>query len=230
MKQVIPAVLTLLVAAAVPAAAQPSASVVVRSTIHDADMGVAPTLHIRSDDAIGGSEDYDHRPRYLESIIQSGGDWELDLGLFTKPSGRRVVLAAFAPAVGEFSAIRFITRCRDAGRHNQNILQLQLGATVPCGLSVEWKNLGDGFTYRLYLNENVSFTGWPSNGDISVTCTDVTAGLCSRWRIQPELQDGSGSYSSNGTVVKLVPNKKGAPTQQVQGTGSFSFSFDLAKP
>ena len=217
----------LLLAACVPAVAQPSSAVIVTSTIHDSDAFVAPSLQIRSD----GTEDYDHRPRYLESLIQSGGDWVLDLGLFTtKPSGRRVILGAFPPASGEFSLIRFITRCRDAGRHNQNILELPLNASVPCGLSVEWKNLADGFTYRLYVNENVSFSGYPPNGDISVTCTSVGAGLCNRWRIRPELQDGSGAYSSIGTVVKLVPNKKGGPTQEVQGTGPFSFSFDLVKP
>lgn len=230
MKQVIPVVLTLLLAAAVPATAQPSASVVVRSTIHDADMGVAPTLQIRSDTSIGGSEDYDHRPRYLESIIQSGGDWELDLGLFTtKPSGRQIVLGAFAPASGQFSLIRFITRCRDGGLHNQNILQLQFGVSVPCGLSVEWKDLGDGFTYRLYLNANKSYFSFPPNEDVWVTCTGVAGGLCNQWRIRPQLQVG-GVHSSIGTVVKLIPSKKGAPTEQPLASGSFSFSFDLAKP
>lgn len=230
MKKVIFIVLPLLLVAAAPAAAQPSANVVVRSTIHDADIGVAPTMHIRSDAVSGGTEDYENRPRYLESIIQGGGDWELDLGFFTKPSGRSAILGGFPPASGQFSQIHFITRCRDAGRHTQNILQLQLGASAPCGLTLEWKDLGDGFTYRLYLNENVSFTGHPGNGDVLVTCTAFTGGLCSRWRIRPELSDGNGVYSSVGTVVKLIPNKKGGPTQQVQGTGSFSFSFDLAKP
>ena len=61
-KHVIPAVLTLLLAAAVPPAAQPSASVVVRSTIHDVDPGIAPFLHIVSDTISGGSEGYENRP------------------------------------------------------------------------------------------------------------------------------------------------------------------------
>lgn len=226
------ALLPLFVLIWIPAAAQPSGSIIVKSTVHDADPDLTNTapFGIKSD----GGGDYVHRPRYLDSLVQSGGDWVLDVGVFTtKPSGREVFVEAPGLAT-DLLAAHLITRCRDGGvaGHNQNISEMSFVLqSVRCGLSVEWKG-SDGLTYRIYFNQNRSTADAPSE-DVDVICLAVNAGRCASWRVRPStlltLSDGRSGYHSIGKMVKLIPNKKGGPTEQLVGTASFSFLFDFVQ-
>src|SRR5690242_16520608 len=114
----LPIVILLLALAPAAALAQQS-DVPVVSTIADSDAAIAPALQIRSD----GLGPYSNKPRYLSSVVQAVGDWELDLGMIVRGNGRKAFLGFDQPLPGTGPSgdpispgsrayvLRFITKC-----------------------------------------------------------------------------------------------------------------------
>lgn len=229
------AIATLIMASAIVPylLAQPSAEVPVVSHIRDEDPTVSHPcveppvagcgLQILSD----GAGDYLHKRNYLTSVIQSGGDWVLDLGVFTtKPSGRTAALkfdrpsrtTAFLPPPSGLYQLRFITRCRD---RNIIMFSMQSGGWALCGLSMEFKDVA-GQAYRIYFDTN------RGSDDVRVDCLAEGAPGCTQWLIRPSNvgEDQPGTASSRGQIVKLATKK--SPEQDL-GDFHFAFSIDIAR-
>ena len=225
MKRFVLAVLALAAAQHMNLAAQAGGDVAVTSAIANENPAIAPgLLQILNDSSNGGSNVYEHRRNYLTSVIQSGGDWVLDLGVFTtKPSGRLAWLGFEFPHGSTFPSgwqkLRFITRCVTRGT---NMLSMVPGEAALCGLTTEFKDAA-GSSYRLYFNSDV-----PGTDDVNVRCLDnETTGRCKRWTITPRQTLADGRVISVGRLVKLATKKT---PETIIGDFDFSFSFDITVP
>lgn len=228
------AIALLITALAASGASAQNGDVPVTSAIADADTAIASSLQIRSDG--GGS--YVHRPRYLSSVIQSVGDWELDLGIYTRLSGRKVYLefsqpiAGTGPGGGEPAAPpsqqyvgRLISKCWS---YSTNMFLIPAGQQVTCPTIVRFNDY-NGNQYRIYMNRST----FADTDDVNVACLGSgTNGNCNRWTVTPAGTyagaDGLPLRASVGKLVKLV-SKKGATTEVPQGNFSFSFSIGVAQ-
>lgn len=222
--------LTLLLTTAmiVPAAAQ-TKDVPVAAAIADSDPAVAATLQIQSD----GQGVYTHQARYQTSIIQGTGEWELDLGMYTRGAGRKAFLGFDTPMPGtgpnggppvappsQRYVVRFVTKCWSVG---VNMFFIGAGQTATCPLHVRFDDY-NGNAYRLQM------TG-ADEAAITCTATDAAA-RCNRWTVTPSgvypAADGTIQRANVATLVKLV-TKKGSTTDVVQGQFSFAFSISVAQ-
>jgi hypothetical protein len=155
------------------------------STIADTNPAAAPSLQIRSD----GLGSYIHKPRYLSSVIQPIGDWELDLGMIvTRGSGRRVYLnfeqpvqgsglsggAPIAPPSQQY-VVRFITKCYSV---NENMWLVPAGQQITCPMFINFDDY-NGNHFRVQMSRAAA----ASSDEPNVTCTTIGAdGRCAGGR------------------------------------------------
>jgi len=203
------------------------------STIADADPATAPALQIRSD----GLGPYVNKTRYLSSVVQAIGDWELDLGMIVRGNGRTVFVGFDQPIPGtgpsgdpvappsQQYVLRFITKCWSV---SQNLWLLAPGQSVTCPLFIPF-NDSAGTKYRIQMGRSVS----PTSDDALITClARGSDGKCARWHVGPSGAyvgpEGSVVHANIGTLVKLT-TKKGAEVQLPQGDFRFAFSIDVTR-
>jgi hypothetical protein len=155
-------VLVLLMWTPMSAIAQTNQAVPVLTAIEDTEEAIAPTLQIRSD---GGG--FYSNSKVLQSIIQAGGDWELDTNLSGSIRGLTVDFgqpvpgsgpgggAPIAPVNGIYHA-RLISKCHLYGN---DLLVLTGGQTVDCPLTTSFAV--DGASYRIQMNPRTGAAVYP---------------------------------------------------------------------
>jgi hypothetical protein len=212
------------------AIAQTNQAVPVVTAIEDSEDAIAPTLQIRSD---GGG--FYTTSKVLQSIIQPGGDWELDTNLRGSTRGFTVDFsqpvpgsgpgggAPIAPAAGIYHA-RFISKCHVYGN---DLLAITGGQTVDCPLTTSFSV--DGVSYRIQMNPRTGVAVYPQTDFVTVTCTSPGSNTpCSQWRMEPTgtftAPDGSLKKRNRANLAKIVTSKgKTIETNQ----GDFYFSFQI---
>jgi hypothetical protein len=216
------------------AIAQQNQNVPVVAAIEDIEEAIAPILQIRSD-GLG----FYTNSKVLQSIIQSGGDWELDTNLrgtirgITLDFGQPVPGSGLgggspvAPANGIYHA-RFIAKCHLYGN---DLLALTGGQTVDCPLTTSFA-IGDT-SYRIQMNPRTGAAVFPLTDFVNVTCTSSGATTpCSQWRIEPTgtftAPDGSLKKRNRANLTKIVTSK-GKTIETNQGDFYFSFQIQATK-
>lgn len=215
-------------------AAAPNRNVPVVVSIEDTEGDIAPTLQIRSD----GSGVYTNSS-VLESIIQSGGDWELNTNV--KGSTRRIYLDFSQPVAGSGPGgsapiplpngpyqARFIAKCHLYGN---DLLALASGQTVDCPRMTAFP-LGDA-TYHIQMNPRTGVAVYPLTDFVSVTCTSTGADtLCNQWKVAPSgtflAPDGTLKKRNRAHLYKTVTSK-GKTIETDQGDFYFSFQIQMTK-
>jgi hypothetical protein len=204
-----------------------------QSPLRGVDPAIAPALQIRSD----GLGPYLNKPRYLSSVVQAIGDWELDLGMIVRGNGRKAFLGFDQPLPGtgpsgdpvsppsQYYVLRFITKCWSV---SQNLWLLAPGHSVSCPLFIPFNDAA-GNKYRIQMGPTAS----PTSDDVLITClAGGSDGKCAGWHLEPSGAyvgpDGSVVRANIGTLVKLL-TKKGAEVQINQGDFHFAFSIDVTR-
>jgi len=223
------------------AKAQRISDVSVTSTIKDfvdyTDPNLGTTQRIPMQIESDGLGPY-RNTKYVQSIIQSGGDWELD-ALSSRYSDRKVYLDFSQPITGSGSnggipvapftsavlKARFISKCHDYGNSMFTILG---GQTVPCPLVVTFDYAGN--SYRLPMNP---LTNYPETDYVNITCTGVDANSqCNQWKIEPSGACVTSDCTVRKNVVRLgkLVTVKGQTTEENQGDFYMSFSISITNP
>lgn len=208
-------------------------NVPVGTSIEDIEEAIAPSLQIRSD----GVGLYTNS-RVLESIIQAGGDFELNTNLRGATRGitldfSQPVLGTgpgggmpIAPANGIYQG-RFIAKCHLYGN---NLFVLSGGQTVDCPLATSWA-IGDA-TYRIQMNPRNGVEASLLTDFVNITCTGTDAVGCRQWKIEPSGSfiepDGSLKKRNRGSLIKIVTSK-GKTIETNQGDFYFSFQIQFTK-
>lgn len=209
---------------AVAAQAQKIVDTPVTVTIEGAGANSLPQYRIQSDQ-LGVYKN----SKSMESIIQSIGDWELDMLNFNG-SGRTILVDLSEPVPNSapgganptvpFSPQlvrgRFIAKCTQFGF---NFLKMANGASNPCPLAVGFDQ--GGRRYRLAFNgEN-----FPNIDPVNVTCTgfNTTTSKCNRWKIVPGVLQADGTLKSRAKLIKAAMTNKEAD----QDLGNFFMSFSI---
>jgi hypothetical protein len=216
--------------------AAPPGDLPVTSIISDYDSGVAPSLQIQSD-----QQGVYRNTKDVQSIIQKGGDWELDTA-YSRFSTRAVALdfsqpiagsgpnggSPVAPPSGPYK-VRFISKCHLYG---SNMLTLAANVTTNCPLHLTFNAAGTA--YKIQMNPVAGASVYPETNYVNVTCIFADSGSpCSQWKIWP-----SGTYvAADGTVyqrnvAKLVKTvtSKGQTVDVNQGDFYFSFLILVMNP
>ena len=211
-------------------AAGPNRNVPVVVSIEDTEGDIAPSLQIRSD----GAGVY-RNSSVLESIIQSGGDWELNTNV--RGSTRRINLDFSQPVAGSGPGgsapiplptgnyqARFIAKCHLYGN---DLLALAGGQTVDCPLMTSFV-LGDA-TYHIQMNPRTGAAVYPLTDFVSVTCMGTGADtLCNEWKIEPSgtfvAPDGTLKKRNRAHFYKTVTSKGKTIETDL---GDFYFSFQM---
>lgn len=168
----------------------------------------------------------------VTSLLQAGGDWELN----TKPSPVRRVFVDFGdPAAGGANPpfqsawvnARFITKSYLLGdRRIRNMSGLNSTLSCPLHISLDY----GGNTYRVDMS-----TLWSSGTDDAlVTCAGVVdpnnpnTSQCNRWRITP-----SGTHDGqlrNLSRLVRVYTAKGKTVEENRGTYYMTFDITVTNP
>ena len=214
------------------AAQKPVGDIPVTVNIDGLGPDTVPTLRVQSD-LLGA---YKHS-KSLESIIQSIGDWELDMLNFNSSPQRTVLIDLRDPVLGsapgggnpinplgtngyQYVRARFIARC---GLNGIKMQDMQTGYPYLCPLAIAFD--AGGVRYRLTQNpSNFSETNW-----VQITClaTDSNS-KCSQWKIEPSVTQSDGERSNVAKLLKVATK----PTQADQDMGNFylSFAINVTKP
>jgi hypothetical protein len=164
----------------------------------------------------------------VESHLQQGGDYELDVYYFT--SNRRLgyrfdaenLLSGTPLAAGLFTTkARLIIKC---GSSTENMLNMVEGETLHCPMAgrFDWNN-------RVYLTR-MGGAGYPNSTPPTIACTGTSAGSCAAWTIsscQLPTDPATGSCDNAG-VMTLLEEKtvKGKITEVL--VGDFTMRFRIA--
>jgi len=215
-------------------AAGPNSNVPVAVSIEDTEGDIAPSLQIRSD----GAGVY-RNSSILESIIQSGGDWELNTNV--RGSTRRINLDFSQPVAGSGPGgsapiplptgnyqARFISKCHLYGN---DLLALASGQTVDCPLMTAFPL--DDATYQIQMNPRTGVAVYPLTDFVSITCTGTGADtLCNQWKIEPSstfiAADGTLKKRNRAHLYKTVTSK-GKSIETDLGDFYFSFQIQMTK-
>lgn len=219
------------------AALQSTVDVPVASTIADSVNGYG--LQIQSD----GVGAYTNN-KYVQSHIQSIGDWELDTN-YSKLSSRNVWLDLSKPVIGSgpnggnpvapFSSglakVRFISKC---SLYNVNMFTIPSGATVNCPLTTGFSYGGND--YRLQMNPFVGADVNPETDVVNITCNAVNASSqCIKWIISPNGAKGGCatpdcSVKQNIARLSKFVTVKGKTIELNQGDFYMAFLINLTNP
>lgn len=187
--------------------------------------GSGPNLGIQSDQL--GT--YVNGVGSVKSIIQSLGDWELDVT--AKASTRKVRLDLSNPLPGNPSPAPFtatLVQARFIAKASQlatgGLLQMRgLGATALTPVSVSFTYGGKNYAIRMN-SANHPQTDWAvATCEAIENPNDPAGSLCSRWRVTP-----TGSHdgiSTNVGRLELVTTK----AQTLIGHYYLSFDFLVTK-
>jgi len=215
-------------------AAGPNRNVPVVVSIEDTEEAIAPTLQIRSD----GTGVYTNSS-VLESIIQSGGDWELNTNV--RGATRRIYLDFSQPVAGSGPGggapiplptghyqARFIAKCHLYGN---DLLTLAGGQTVDCPLMTSF-TIGEA-SYHIQMNPVTGAAVYPLTNFVNVTCTGTGADtLCNQWKIEPSgalvAPDGTLKKRNRAHFYKSV-TRKGKTIETDLGDFYFSFQIQMTK-
>lgn len=182
------------------------------------------SFRIQSD----GQGSYIHLPS-VRSVVQTHGDWILDLGGSKRFQPTRFVRIYFDDPVvegtpGPLGAVmvnanaRFIASCHRAG-YDVNMLDMLPGSEATCPLNIAFDQ-PDGRRYGIVMN-NASldtFGGQEDTDSVTIKCLNAN-NQCNSWPIRP-YQNGP---SSRGRLFKFASK----PNQPNQDLGDFNFSFDI---
>jgi hypothetical protein len=164
----------------------------------------------------------------VESHIQAGGDYELDLYYFT--SNRRLsyrfapenLVGGSALASGLITTQgRLIMKC---GSSTNNMTTMVEGATLHCPMAgrFDWNN-------RAYLTR-MGGVGYPNSTLPTIACTGTSGGTCAAWTIsscQQPTDPETGSCDNAGVMTILEERTvKGKVTET--WVGDFTMHFRIA--
>jgi hypothetical protein len=214
------------VLACMTASAGPARDVPVISVIDGA--GSTDTAHTIQSDGLGA---YTHTAKGtsgVESHIQEGGDYELDVYYFS--SNRRLryrlapdnLVAGSAVAADLITTIgRLITKC---GSSTANLLTLTEGATLTCPMAgrFDWNG-------RVYLTR-MGGLGYANSTAPTIACTATSNGRCSAWTIsscQVPLDATNGSCADAGIMTVLEEKSVKGKVTEVW-VGDFFMDFRIA--
>ncbi len=177
---------------------------------------------------------YSHSPSAsVRSVVQTHGDWILDLGgskrfqatrkvridfgdpvLFSDPNGHTPTGPSGALSV-EVPA-RFIASCHRSG-YDVNMLEMSPGSNEICPLNIGFEYSGS--QYGIVMNDASldDFGGYDDVDSVNIKCESGMP-QCSSWTITP-FQNGL----SRGKLTKAASK----PNQPNQDLGEFYFSFDI---
>lgn len=194
------------------------ADTIVASTIKDIDPASGSQYSIQSD----FQGNYLNGNNSVVSIIQGIGDWELDM--LASPS-RRVSVnfgdpvpgtnpnGLLPPANGS-RPVRFLAQCSARGLKLTSLVQTSPAAYCPLIVAVDV----NGERYSLRFNKQ-NFTG---THDVPWSCTSMSSGKCSAWRMQSRDPNGNGKVIAQLVKVTWVGNKS-----TTVDYGKYYFSFDI---
>lgn len=210
----------------------------VTTTIDGLGVDTLPTLRVQSDQlgvykTIGSG-----KSTTLQSVIQSLGDWELDMLNFTSSPQRNVLIDLRDPVPGSgpnggapinpFGAdgyqvvrARFISKCSQNGL---SFLSMQPNTPYFCPLALRFDDV-NGVGYRLTENPtNFSESNW-----VQVSCVAMDSNAkCNQWTIEPSVIQLDGQRKNVAKLLKLASS----PRESDQDYGDFylSFTIHLTKP
>jgi hypothetical protein len=206
----------------------PLRSLIVTSSIADADATIAPILRVQSD----GQTAYPNS-KTLASQFQGSGNWELDM-LTTSNTTRTVKLdlseaipgtgpsggAPVAPFAGAQNVeARFITLCTSI-----RLQDLTNGQTTACPMAIRFDYGGQ--SYRFAMN-NSNFI---ETNNIRISCTGVDSlNKCNRWKFEPFALQPDGSIKSIGKLLRIT-TVKGKTVEEDRGDFYLSFSITATNP
>lgn len=224
MNRLIPSAVCALVCATLSAA--PARNVPVITVIDGG--GSADVAHTLQSDGLGPYVHTARGPSGVESHIQEGGDYELDVYYFT--SNRRLSYRFAAENLLNGSSLasglittkgRLIIKC---GSSTDNMLTMVEGATLHCPMAgrFDWNN-------RVYLTR-MGGVGYPSSTAPTITCTATSGGTCAAWTIsscQLPTDPATGSCGNAGVMTVLEERSaKGKVTET--WVGDFTMQFRIA--
>jgi len=168
----------------------------------------------------------------VRSVVQTHGDWILDLsGSKRIPTTRSVLIDFHDPVVGTgpggtptapFGArtvnARFIASCHRTG-YDVNMLSMLNGAEETCPLNITFDD--GGFRYGIAMN-SVDTIGLGTE-DVTITCLSAQTNQCNSWSIKPYVFSTTNGASSIGKLLKLATK----PNQSDEDLGNFYFSFAI---
>lgn len=207
-------------------------------TYTDPATGQAMLMQIGSDRVDGGAY---KNTAYVESIIQSIGDWELDA--FTSSLANRQIYLEFSrpvagtgpnggmPVAPFASAVlkgRFISKCHE---YNNSMFTLPAGETMRCPMIVRF-DFG-GSSYRIHMSPDTSFYQYPDTNYVNITCAGADASAkCNRWRIEPSGGCVTADCSVRANRAKLVRlyTSKGKTVEENRGDYLMPFRIEVTNP
>jgi hypothetical protein len=205
--------------------AAPARDVPVVSMI-DGD-GAGDVTHTMQSDGLGP---YVHTARGtsgVESHIQEGGDYEMDVYYFT--SNRRLsyrfaaenLLSGTALASGLITTKgRLIMKC---GSATNNMLTMVEGAVLHCPMAgrFDWNN-------RVYLTR-MGGVGYPNSTAPTIVCTATSGGTCAAWTIsscQVPTDPATGACNNAGVMTLLEERTAKGKVTEIR-VGDFTMEFRI---
>ena len=190
--------------------------------------GSGDVVHTLQSDGLGA---YVHTARGssgVESHLQEGGDYELDVYYFT--SNRRLsykfaaenLLSGNPLASGLITTKgRLIIKC---GSSTDNMLTMVEGATLHCPMAgrFDWNN-------RVYLTR-MGGVGYPNSTAPTIACTGTSGGTCAAWTISScQLPTDPATGSCDNLGVMTVLEERTAKGKVVEiWVGDFTMQFRVA--
>jgi hypothetical protein len=159
-------------------------------------------------DGIGG---YTNSSTLKSVIASNNGVWYLDLR--NSKNTTRTVSLNFGPGhplTGGHKVFMY-TACNFDNYNNVNLLNLAVGATVPCPMAIQFDH--GGKQYLLRMN---------SNQDTGTHDVDITRLSTTTWQIRPSVTGGNNA--------RLSLQGKGNAGLVPQGDFQMSFAIDLTNP
>jgi len=167
----------------------------------------------------------------VSSVLQSGGDWQLD----TQSAARAVWLDLGDPSVpwatpsatGEYLHTLLTTHCASIGATPVSSL-MGIGSSTTCGLSFRINYGTDASVYYLI---HFNATAHPGTGGVKFTCNAVAStNSCIDWTAVPADNDNMpGDGRSTGLLVKVTSTRNGE-TESTIGYYDVNFALHITKP
>jgi hypothetical protein len=180
-----------------------------------------------SDQAQSGSDAYvttaGRNP--VSSIIQPGGDWQLDT---TGPS-RAVWLDlgdASLPFNAQYVHTLLTTHCGiSATTPVGSLTGVGSSTTCPMSFRINW-----GTNSSVYYLIHFNSINHPGTGDVAFTCNQVGSNNgCIDWTARPADDDGSPDGRSGGELVQVTSTKHG-DVETLIGYYQVNFQIHITKP
>ena len=210
----------------------------VTSTIEGLGINTSPTLRVQSDQLGSYQTITSGKTTLLQSVIQSLGDWELDMLNFTSSAQRKILIDLGDPVptsgpngsapINPFGATgyqvvraRFISKCSEYGL---NFLTMLPNTLYYCPLAIRFDDAA-GIQYRLVQNPN----NFAESNLVQVTCmTTDSASKCNQWKIEPSAMQLDGERKNVAQLLKLTTSRQNPETDQ--GDFYLSFTIHVTKP